>query len=568
MNPTYALLGLLFTSSAFAQENWRPNDTIPRALSLQVTKRGFDSIEGVVVDILPGLLAEQDLLQLDDIEAGSGSFGIQLRNIQPTIDIRGLDILPVVPSSAGVGAEIQLRVNATLALNSQAEPYYLGVSALFDLCDGNGWMAPTAVTIAIPLQITVVTKPDNTKGFDVNLTIPSNSVAVGSLQLRGECDGLLNTIGNALTDVIVDAVLIPQLRPTLEDLEPTIEEALAAAVIDQEVDALGKTLFVELTPLQIKTNTDGLEFIYNSRFSAAQDACVREYDPLASLKTDTPIPALSSNPPSTQIAAYVSDDMMNQALYAAFSGGILCVNVDEELLGDSLPIALDSSLVGLLGGPGYDPILPVEPAPLIIQTRPRKVPQISWSGDKPITLGLDEFGLDFYTEIEGRQARVIGLDLQTDVGLDVDLDGATGSLAVLLDLDPAKFNFSMNGDVFVPGTEQDLIDAVGGLMETILPLALGGLTDSLSFTLPSFSGLGLTDITLGPGGTQSDWLRAEVAVGPVTYGEAGCDSSGGGCGGCEGSSDCGGGCSSAGLNLGTGFGLLLPIWALRRRRRG
>jgi hypothetical protein len=558
---------LLTAPLAGAQETWRPDDTVINALSAQVTDEGFDALGDAAVEALPGLLAGQDLLDLGDV-------GGVILNAKPSIGITSLDIQPKVPGSISVGAEIEVDLVGTLALNSPQDPYTLQLL----ICDGPGHLAPTRIEASARLQITVQTTgtpPNQQKVFKVDLTVLPNSIKLGQLQLRGECATLLNIVGDALKDVLIDALLGNLLGSTITDLETTLEEALQAAFIKQEVDALGKTLFIDLSPRQLKTTADGLELIYDAKFTAAQDPCVADDDPLGSLKTSTPIPPIGANPPGTQIAAYVSDDMLNQALYAAYSGGVLCITVDESLLGDSLPIAIDSSLVPLLAGQEYAALLPETPQELIIRTRPKRVPQVNFQGQRPLTLELREFGIDLYTDMEGRKARIVGIEADADVGVDADFDDTTGALSILgLEDLGSAFTFTVVGDVFIPGTEPNLVEGLGGLLETVLPLALGGLTDSLSFTLPSFGGLGLDRLVLGAGGQQGDWLRAEAGIGAVTYGDAGagCDGSGGcsgggcggGCGGTDGS--CGGGCSAAGFNLGTGLGVLLPLWALRRRR--
>ena len=197
------------------------------------------------------------------------------------------------------------------------------------------------------------------------------------------------------------------------------------------------------------------------------------------------------------------------------------------------------------------------------------MPVIDFTGDDPVVLKIEELGLGFYTEIEGRQAQVIGLDVAVDAGVDVLFDGTTGELGIDLGLAPEDFLITISGDVFVPGTEAALVDAMSGLLETILPLVLDPLLGDLGFVLPAIEGIGLQSIALGPGGAQQDWLLADVRAGLVDYGgDAGCGGDAGGCGGgCGGdSADCGGGCAQGGFNLGTYMLILFPLWSLRRRR--
>ena len=353
------LLGLtafVATSTAVAQEKYNPDETVRNALSAQVTEEGLNALEGAALGLIPGLLG--DALVLDDISFSAAGTGLSMSNIQPILDIRSIDLKPVTPDSISTGAQIDADIVIDLSLNDANEPYNIFAEVFtLDICDGTGYLNPLRVTATASFEITYKRTEE---AFEVDVKLPSDAISIppGQINLSGACGGFLSTIGNLLIDVITDAVIIPQIRPLLEEFEPQIADALNAAIFVDSFEVLDKELFVELIPNQVLSTPAGLELLYTSKISAAQDPCVADIDPLGSLKTNTPIPAITSNPPGAQIAAYVSDDMINQALYAVFSGGILCIDVDESLLGDSLPIPIDSSLIGLLGGEAYNEILP------------------------------------------------------------------------------------------------------------------------------------------------------------------------------------------------------------------
>ncbi|MCB9681339.1 MAG: SYNERG-CTERM sorting domain-containing protein [Alphaproteobacteria bacterium] len=557
---------LLGTSAVAADDHYLAEESVRDALSAQVTDRGFEALEAVAIQAIPGLLPA-DLLAIPDIDQGALGFGITLRNVRAGIDIRSIDITPRTPSGIGVGAEMLMQIGGFLSLNATESPYFLSVDALFNLCEGDGRLQPTAITINALVQMKVVTGPMGDKTFDVNVVLPANNAIVfGNFNFDGACDWLAGGSANALSDVIADAVVVPLIRPVLDDLEPTIEEALQAAVIHESFEVLGKTLYVDLEPNQTLTTPDGLELRYSSHFQAATDPCVADDDPLSSLKTPTAIPAIASNPALTQIAAYVSDDMVNQALYAAYSGGLLCIDVDDELVGSSSPIPLDASLIPILGGEGYRAILPDPPGELLIRTHPNVVPVVDYTGEQPIEIQLREFDLGFYTQIEGRMARVFNVQLDVDAGVDLNLDATTGLLGVDVGIGADDFTIRTSGDVLVPGTEASIANSFKGILDTLLSTLLDSLLGDLGFALPNFGGFGLDMIDLGPGGAQGDWLRAEAGLGPVTYGDAsgGCDSSGGCGGGCD--SGCSGGCANGGTNGGALLLVFVPVWLARRRR--
>jgi hypothetical protein len=87
---------------------------------------------------------------------------------------------------------------------------------------------------------------------------------------------------------------------------------------------------------------------------------------------------------------------------------------------------------------------------------------------------------------------------------------------------------------------------------------IGGLLEDLSFAMPAFSGIGLTDLQTAPTGDASDWLGAYAWVGTVTYPAAdGCSD------GC--SSGCSGGCAN-GSGIPALWAAAVGLFFLRRRR--
>jgi hypothetical protein len=255
--------------------------------------------------------------------------------------------------------------------------------------------------------------------------------------------------------------------------------------------------------------------------------------------------------------------MVSQILYAAFRGGLLCFTLDENTEDISLPITLDSSLLGLLGGDGYTEILGDVAKPLVIKTLPQQVPTVNYDGRHDIDLSVRELGLGFFTEVDHRMARAVGLEIEVDAGADLNFDGTTGELGVDVALEPSDLRFQVVPDVIVKGSESAIEDGVSGLLETLLPTLLGDTLEGLVFPVPGFSGIGVTDLAARPAGS-GDWLAVDLEIGAVDYGDpgaSGCDSGDGGCsGGCEDT-----GCTTARMNLAGWLVLFLPFWAIRRR---
>jgi hypothetical protein len=199
-----------------------------------------------------------------------------------------------------------------------------------------------------------------------------------------------------------------------------------------------------------------------------------------------------------------------------------------------------------------------EEAPLSILTRPRMQPTVQYDGPNDANATVEDLGLDFYAEVDGRKARVLGLDLDIHAGLDLELDPATGTLDIPVDVDPANVETTVTAAELTPGEEEAIQENFAGLLQTILETVAGSLLQGLSYALPSYNGFGLTSLETAPAGAQADWLGLFAQVGEVAYSSKGCGEDGG----------CSGGCSGAGLP-GLGRWLLAGVAGLviARRRR-
>lgn len=547
---------MVLGAPALAQQTLQPGEEIQEALSAQITPAGFDAIEDLIEDLVPTLIPE-DLLALDDIDlAGIGA----IENISGSITVRGVEITPQT-------GRLVIQAGLNLRLGSPQDELYIELP----LCDGNGWIGPVPIDISIGVGINVF--QDQVTGeavFDVDVTNQID-VQIDANQFNTDlwCEFAIGLLAQGLGDVLVSSLVQPLVNDAIADLEPTIAEALAQAKFVDSLELLDATVDISLQPKRVVINSQGMELIYRAATDAAPAACVEEFDPGSSPRTNTPLPGITENPAGTQVAAHVSDDMVNQVLYAAFRGGVLCYTVDANA-GIDLPIPLDSGLLGLVGGEAYTSLVDGDAKPLVIKTRPKAAPTVSYNGSADIEAHVEQLGLDFLTEIDGRMARALALEVQADAGVNLVFDGTTGEVAVDVDLPPGAIVARVVPDVMVAGTEIAVGEAVTDIVDGLLGQLLTPLLGDLVFPLPAFEGLGVTALQLSPGGANQDWLTGQVNIGAVAYGsaEGGCNAEGGegGCGGCDsGSSDCGGGCSAS--RRGTGpLALLAALWLLRRRR--
>jgi hypothetical protein len=256
-----------------------------------------------------------------------------------------------------------------------------------------------------------------------------------------------------------------------------------------------------------------------------------------------------------------SDDFLNQVLFAAYRGGGLCYTLSGEQ-GD-LPI--NTALLGLLAPGSFDSLFP-EAKPMVIEVRPARPPEAVPGGDHDIQVIAEDLGLDLYAELDGRQALVVGLDLDLDAGADLQFDGATGKLSVKVDLSGDDLTATVRTNELAPGTDDQIAAQVGSLFDTLAAPILGDALSGLAFDLPSFGGFGLTNLKAAPAGAANDFFGFYAGAGEVSYGDGGCG--GGGCGDSAGEG-CSQGCSTSGAGR-TAILLVFPLmvaWFRRRRSR-
>ncbi len=564
------LLGGLFAAApAHAQvyecpplsnECYDPEERIPAGASIQVTQTGFDAIGDAAVAVLPSLLDELAGSLPSELDEGEpdGVGGIRISPLQLVITPTDLEF---VTKPTGNKATIEATIFADLDANDASEPYNLKVSALWiPICDGTGYFSASA-TIKVNIEITFRAG----QAPDINVVLPNTFLDLPSFSASGECSGVAQFASQLIPGL--QGLLRPTLQNLLNDVLGDLGDSLDAILINEEVELLGKTLTIDLSPQRSYSTANGIDLVLGGSFGGGPDLCIADVDPGGSFRTDTNPISVDDNAAGTQVAVRAADDFVNAAAYAAFRAGLLCITVDEELLGDtSLPIPIDSTLVPLVTGSygdEYKKILPPEsdPQELVILTRPREVPRLVLDGPNDINLAVRNLEVGLFTELEGRMARAVALGVNADAGVDLLFDDQTGELLIDLDLDnDLVLDIKAIPDVLVSGAGPEIESGINNLIGTLLPTLLGDTLEGLGFAIPSFEGVGLQSIDVRADGPQGDWLLIDAAVGEVTYA--------GGCGGDSGGDSGCGGCANGGMSpLGAGMLLLTPVVLLRRRTR-
>jgi len=554
------LLATLHTAQA--QDVWPRGDAIDNAAAAQLTPAGLNHIAEVAVASFPAQMA----VPPTSGGAPSGSFPGCLTDYYYEVNGMWVGLHPTNAQLIPSDGELLLVLDADVSVNDATQPFSMFYDAV--CLDGTctGYVAPFPIHIEAPvsLQVTQPLNPnlpiDVTVG-NIDLVLPP---ALGSyIKMQSGClssiENLLQMAGMSLYGLLTDLlepVLLDQVNSFGADIEAQLESALVATVYQSQLDVLGRPLDLQLYPTDITTNPNGVQITMGGSMSMEQDACVAPYGSHGSPKTATPVPSLAGLPAGSEILLQLSDDIVNQAFWSVWDGGIFCFTLPDPTgqAAVDLPIPLNTTLLTLLAGDAFNELFP-ESQDLTLSTDPRRAPYLDLASAHDLEVDVRELGLDFYGELDYRQARVLGVTLEADVAVDIAFDSSTGDIGVDVDLSGDALRTVVTGNELVPMASEDIATNLDNLLGTVIENLAGDALSGLSYTLGSSNGLGLSRLDFHTSGLEGDWLTGDAAVGQVTYGEgAGCDCAGGTAG-----------CSAGGTTSGSAWVLgALLLW--RRRR--
>ena len=557
----FTLLLLLLVPLSLAQANnlWQPGATIQDAASIQVTQKGLDKMGTTLPLVFPSQIAVPD-------QTSSGSCPPDVTNIWIGVSVNDVQVTPT-------NGQLNLTLDLNVWINDATDPLHMSGCATSG-CDL--YVQPFPVTLTTSATAAVVYDSDlghNVVQVDFGQPTFDEGLEEGAIQsVQGSgfsfCSvstiaTILDASGFSLIDFVwqfaqpvLEAYVDYQVLP---DLESQLQDALSAAYFSDTLDFGGVALQVEVQPQDVQITPDGIDVRAEGFTDADQGACMVERDPGGSLRTDTPVPAIGDNPSSTEYAALVSDDIANQGLYSIWRSGLFCFDLSDP--GSvSIPFPVNTSLLGLIGGEGFTALFP-DSAPLDVFTSPDSPPTVDYTTSHDLVAQAHDLGIDFYADLDGRKARVLGVDLEADIPVDLDFDGTTGKLGVNIGLSSDTVQVVPSMNEIVAGSDQTIEDNFGGILDVVIEQFLGGQLQDLNFYVPSLSTdsgghVGLSTLTASSAG-GGDWLRARAGIGLVAYDNSNAPSSCGSSGGCN---------SSGGTA--PWFFLLPLLWLRRRERRG
>jgi len=559
------------------------DEVIVDAVHLDVTDVGLESLGSVVP-----LLAPTDL-PVDAIgdEGGWWCFNYVYDVSGLIVDI-AFDDVQITPNTGYLDADLVINV----AVNSESDPFSLYTELACIPSDCDGWVEPFEVNAHTTIALDVIPLEDGTPGldviigdFEVEYELSSDATYLEDCPL-GTTIEVLDWFGLDVVSLILDA-LSSTLDETVSDLAPelesTIESAFSAAVIAQDLDLQGKTVSLAIQPGDIEIKPDGMRISMDGFTDVDRtDICIADWDDGTFEAVESASPPIGQTSdgvtPNHAANVFLSDNFGNQLLYSVWKTGLLCYTVDDEL---GFPI--DTSILGLLAGDAFKELFP-DAKPMTIVTQPKKPPTLAYAGENDVNILVDDLGLDFMAELDYRKARVLSMDLKVNAGVDLEFDGTTGSLGVNIDLGSDAINGTVGSNDFAPDSTSNIEESFGSVFNGLVGGLIGDMVGDISFNIPGFSGIGITEMSIAPAGDEKDWLGGYIWLGEVEYASTGCsddgsggcsDAEGGGCtdaegGGCTdatGSGCEGGGCASAPRNQRRWiWGSFLFVLAVLRRR--
>ena len=528
-------------------------DTIEGAIHVDITPSGFEVL-GVLVPEMPATT-----LPVDAISDGYGGLIDQCWLGGYEYEISGLLIgieftdMTITPSAGYLDVQISLDIS----INDVVDPFYMYFEAecIGDDCDA--WIDPFEVQVDTTIALEILDDAEGNAYLDatvgplsLDFDLSADDISVEGC-VMGTILDIIGLIGLDFMDLLRPAIggaIDLAVADLLPELESTIEEAFLAATIAQEIDLLGTTLLVAIAPGDIAITSEGMRLSMDAMTSTPEaNDCIAQWD-------DGTFEATHSSPPplghtTTGIDAnyaaglLMADEFGNQLLYTTWRAGLLCFTVDDDL---GFPI--DTAILGLLAGDAFKELFPVA-KPMVIVTQPKRPPTLEFDGGNDINVLVDELGLNFMAELDHRKARVLGMDISVDAGVDLNFDGSTGDLGIAIDLGPDAISSSVVSNDFSPDATSTIEESFGSVFNGLVSGLVGDMLADISVAIPGFAGMGITDILLTPDGLENDWLGAYIWLGEVSYDSIGCaEGESGGCAGADGTSSGGdgGGCADAG----------------------
>ncbi len=462
-----------------------PGTPIDHALALHVTNTGLAHLGDAVEGLVPRELEVSDI---------SGELACDEGDEAPLTYALDQLVLAIEPQDVElVASDGQLRLNLYLALYSSAGDLAVAgdCTILQDLDEACTVELPVAsLTVSLALELALIDGEVVVSSGDPSLSISPIGNPLESADTADSCL-LSNAIGMLLgqdPDFIAN-LLVGLVEPELAGLGADIEQALGdvfsqlAFETDFELGDGGVTL--ELYPSDVVLDDSGMLLGFGAVIdtTAGLSACVPAGD--GSEASGDGWPALDDTAWSSSLnydaGLLVNRDFVDHLLWTVWASGALCIELDDlagvEITADFLGGLFGDSFSALLGDGG----------PARLATSASQPPGVVFDDDIPFAIDLEGFALDVIAELDGRDARIVQVGIEGEVGIDPGISLDALAPAILLDEDDLSFTEPYN-ELVDAGYAEGLGGLVPVVVDSFLPTDLG------SFAIPSFNGIGLDGV--------------------------------------------------------------------------
>ena len=523
---------VLLPSIALAQAPTTPPVGFPLedAVRVHISAEGLTKLGDAVAAVLPtGIEAVGLAGELNCDEETPEVLNYSAEDIQVRL---ATDEVTVTPSDDRLDIDIAMTLwseDALITLNGEC------IMALDEQCTVG--LPPTALNISLGMDLLLENGELNAQVSGIEFSHGNFGNPIDTGCLLGDAIETMQGYGVDLLGTILDQALEDQLG----GLEDTIEEALAGLTgplaFTDSLELLGTTLAYDIQATELSLSSTGLRLAFDAHFTTpAYGDCIPT-DSGAFIQEAHDLPPMTGLLPGTatpyHAAVVASRDLINQALYVAWQGGLLCLQ-----LSDVVDFELTTGYLSLIDDELINSVWP-DPVTLDILITPVAPPHLSFEEGPEAQA---ELFLDIYGPELDRYSRLWGNRIYAEVGLGVSLTPES-----VLNVD---IGFDLERDLGITVDYNEFLptDIPYGFTALVPDLVSSFLDiDSLapSFPIPTPFGIALGDLETIVLGDEYDYLgvyaliddsAAEpIAFGPIDLAGVGCDSGGeGGCDGGEG----------------------------------
>jgi len=470
---------------------------VEQAVAVHVTNQGLSHLGDIVESLIPNsfpITAGGGELACDD---SGDPLSYQLSDLDLYLGVDEVDLRTA-------DGRLELTLYGTLSSSAATLDITGDCSILTDLEEVCGVQLPVT---AMQADLSILIEEAGGT-FDVTvepLVVDISPIGnpLSACTLSSAVGTLLGQNPEAMSDLILD-----NIEPSLEDLPATIESSLedifTSLTFETEFELLaGAALGISLAPSLLELSEAGMVIGLGADITGGDSGdCV---DTSAGPPgADAGWPGFSDTASGTSlpydVGLFVGKGFVDHLLWSAWGSGALCLEL-EDLQGAPLTTGLMGSFFG-------DELITMfgDAEPALLSITPDVAPFAVLSDDQPpVAIGLDQLGVELYTQLDGRTLRALRVDVDGEIGINVGL--SSGVLGTELILDEGSLGYTETySELLWPGYSTGLPSLVELALGTFLPEDLLPTVE-----LPYLLGAELSEVAWLPT-EDGRWLGGYILV--------------------------------------------------------